>query len=79
MTQASPQGVPNLVNDTVDVSSDRSLPLPETLSLPSTHSISQTSKPPFITSFPTNLDERYGEHSTNNIPLRFVAFTPLFG
>ena len=79
MTQVSPQGVPNLINETADVSSDRSLSLPETLSLPSTPSISQTSIPPLITSFPTNLDESYREHSTNNIPLRFVALTPLFG
>ena len=39
ITQAFTQGKPNLVNDPIDVSSDTSLSLPETLSLPSTPSL----------------------------------------
>ena len=42
MTHAFPQGEPNLVNDPIDVSSDTSLSLPETLSLLSTPSITQS-------------------------------------
>ena len=41
-TQSYPQGEPNLVNDPIDTSSDTTLSsLPDTLSLPSTTSISQ--------------------------------------
>ena len=83
MTQAFTRGEPNLVNDPIDISSDRSLSLPETLSLLSTPSISQTSTTSFPPNFPTILDNRYKEHLTNNIPLRldwntFVAPPPLF-
>ena len=59
--------------------------LPETLSLPSTHSTkSQTPTTTFPLNFPTNLDDRSREHLTNNIPLRldwntFVAPPYLFG
>ena len=58
--------------------------LPETLSLPSTPSITQISQTPFPTNFPTNLDARYRENSTNKIHLRldwntFVAPPPFFG
>ena len=83
MTQAFTQGEPNLVNDPIDISSDTSLSLPETLSLPSTPStISQTSNYPL--NFPTNLEDRYRDFLTNNIPQRldwntFVAPPPLFG
>ena len=70
MTQAFTQGEPNLVKDPIETSSDTSLSLPETLSLPSTPSISQTQTTPFPPNFPTNLDNRYKEHLTNNLPLR---------
>ena len=72
------------MNDPVDVSSDTSLSLPETLSLPSTTSFTQISQTHFPPNFPTNLDARYRENSTNNIQLRldcntFVASPPFFG
>ena len=85
MTRAFTQGEPNLVNDPIDISSDTSLTLQETLSLPSTPStISQTRTVTFPLTFPPNLDDRYRELLTNNKPLRldwntFVALTPLFG
>ena len=66
------------------ISSDTTLSsLPETLSLPSTPSLSQISPTFFLLNFPNNLDARYREQSTN-IPLRlgwntFVAHPPLFG
>ena len=84
MTQAFTQGESNLVNDPIDISSDTSLSLPETLSLPSTPStLSQTPNTTFKLNFPSNLDDRYREHLTNNIPLRldwnlFVAHPTLF-
>ena len=58
--------------------------MPETLSLPSTPSLSQISRSTFSLSFPTNLDSRYQEQSSHNIPQRldwntFVAPPPLFG
>ena len=69
MTQAFNQGEPKLVNDPIEILIDTSLSLRQTLSLPSTPSISQktTSFPP---NFPTSLDDRYKEHLTINIPLR---------
>ena len=72
------------MNDTIDVSSDTFLALPETRSLPSTPSLSQISQTGFPPNFPTNIDARYREHSTNNIPLRlewntFVVPPPIFG
>ena len=72
------------MNDPIDVSSDTSLSLPEFLSLPSTPSLTPISQTPFPSNFPTNLDARYRENSTNNIQLRldwntFVAPLPLFG
>ena len=70
MTQAFTQSEPNLVNDPIDVSSDPILSLPETLSLPSTPSITQISQTPFPPKFPTNLDARYRKNSTINIHLR---------
>ena len=84
MTQAFTEGEPNLVNYPIDVSSDTTLSLPETLSLPSTPSITQIPQTPFPTNFPTNLDPRYRENSTNNVNLRlywntFVSTHPLFG
>ena len=85
MTQAFTQGEPNLVNDPKNVSSDTSLSLSETLSLPSTPSLTQFSQTPFSPSVPTNRDARYRENSTNNSHLQldwntFVATpTPLFG
>ena len=85
-THSFTQGEPNLVNDPIDISTDTttSSSLPETLSLPSTPSISQISPPPFNLNFPNNLDARYREQSTTNIPLRldwntFTAPPPLFG
>ena len=80
-----PHGEPNLVNNPVDVSFDTTLStLPETLSPPSTPSLSQISPATFPLNFPTNLDSRYQEQSSHNIPLRldwntFVAPPPLFG
>ena len=84
MTQASNQGEPDFANDPINISSDTPLSLAETLSLTSTPPISQTPTTPFPPNFPTNLDDRYKEHLTKNIPLRldwntFVAPTPLFG
>ena len=74
-----------MVNNPVDVSFDTTLStLPETLSLPSTPSLSQISPSTFPLNFPTNLDSRYQEQSSHNIPLRldwntFVAPPPLSG
>ena len=79
------QGEPNLVNDRIDISRDTTLSsLPETLSLPSTPSLSQISPMLFPLNFPNNLDARYREQSSTNIPLRldwntFVAPPSLFG
>ena len=58
--------------------------LPETLSLPSTPSLSQISPTLFPLNFPNNLDAKYREQSSSNTPLRldwntFVALPPLFG
>ena len=82
MTQAFTQGEPNLVNEAVEISSEISLSLPKTLSLPSSPSISQISTTSFPPNFSTNLDDRYTEHLTNNTSLRldlntFVAPPPL--
>ena len=84
MREAFTQGEPNLVNDPIDVSSDISLSLRKTLSLPSTPSLGQIATSPFPPYFPTNLDARYRDNSTNYIPLRldwntFVAPPSLFG
>ena len=74
-----------MVNNPVDVSFVTTLStLPETLSPPSTPSLSQISPPTFPLNFPTNLDSRYQEQSSHKIPLRldwntFVAPPPLFG
>ena len=71
MTQAFTQGEHNLVIDPIEISSDTSLSLPETLSLPSTPStINQNPTTTFPLNFSTNLDDRYRELLTNNIPLR---------
>ena len=83
-TQPYLQGEPNLVNDPIDTSSDTTLSsLPDTLSIPSTPSISEIIPSFFPLNSPNNLDARYREQSTN-IPLRldwntFVAPPPLFG
>ena len=84
MTQAFTQGELNLVNDSIEISPDTSLSLPETLSLPSTPSLTQISQTPIPPNFPTNLDVRYRENSTNIIQLlidwnKFEAHPPLFG
>ena len=85
MTNKYPHGEPNLVSNPVDVSFDTTLStLPETLSLPSTPSLSKISPSIFQINFLTNLDSRYQEQSSQNIPLRldwntFVAPPPLFG
>ena len=68
MTQAFTQGEPNLVNEPIDISSETSFSLPETLSLPSTPSISQISTTSFPPNFPTNLDDRYKEHLSKITP-----------
>ena len=68
MTQAFTQG--NLINEPIYISSETSLSLPETLSFPSTPSISQISTTSFPPKLPTNLDDRYKKHLTNYIPLR---------
>ena len=83
--QSYTQGEPNLVNDPIDIFTDTTLSsLPETLSLPSTPTLSQISPTLFPLNFPNNLDARYREQSSTNIPLRldwntFVAPPPLFG
>ena len=85
VTHTYTQCEPNPVNDPIDVSSDTTpSTLPERLFLPSTPSLSQISPTLFPLNFPTNLDSRYQEQSSNNIPLRldwntFVAPPPLFG
>ena len=72
------------MNEPIDISLDTTLSsLPETLSLPSTPSLSQISPTLFPLNFPTNLDARYQEQSSTNTPLRlvwnsFVAPPPLF-
>ena len=84
-THSYTQGEPNIVNEPIDISSDTTLSsLPETLSLPSTPSMSQISPTLFPLNFSNNLDARYREQSSSNIPLRldwntFVAPSPLFG
>ena len=85
-THSFTQCEPNLINDPIDISTDTttSSSLPETLSLPSTPSISQISPTPFPLNFPNNLDASYREQSSTNIPLRldwntFTAPPPLFG
>ena len=73
------------MNEPTDISSDTTLSsLPETLSLPSTPSISQISPTLFPFNFPTNLDTRYQKQSSTNTPLRldwntFVEPPQLFG
>ena len=47
VTHVFHHGEPNLENDPIDVSSDTSLSLPETLSLPSTPSLTPISQTPF--------------------------------
>ena len=84
-TQTYTQGEPNLVKDPIDVSSDTILSkMPETLSLPSTPSLSQLSPTHFSLNFSVHPDSRYQEQPSNNIPLRlewntFAAPPPLFG
>ena len=73
------------MNNSIDDSFDTTLStLPETLSLPSTPSLSQISPSIFALIYPTNLDSRYQEQSSHYIPLRldwntFVAPPPLLG
>ena len=69
-THSYTKGEPNLVNDPIDISTDKTLSsLTETLSLPSTPSLSQISPTLFTLNFPNNLDARYREQSSTNIPL----------
>ena len=83
-THSYTQGEPNITNEPIDIFSDTTLSsIPETLSLPSTLSISQISQTLLPLNFPSNLDARYREQSSSNIPLRldwnnFVAPPPLF-
>ena len=61
-THSYTQGEPNIVNEPIDIFSDTTLSsLPETLSLPSTPSISQVSPTLFPLNFPNNLDARCRE------------------
>ena len=82
--QSYPQGEVNLVNDPMDTSSETTFSsLPETLSLPSTPSLSQISPSIFPLNISHDIEARYSEQSTN-IPLRldwntFVAPPPLIG
>ena len=70
-TNTYTEGEPNLFNDPIDVSFVTTLStLPETTSLPSTPSLSQISSTSFPVNFPTNLNVRYQEQSSNNTPLR---------
>ena len=84
-THSDTQGEPNIVNEPIDISTDTTpSSLPETLSLPSTLSLSQISQTFSPLSFPNNLYARYREQSSSNNPLRldwntFVAPPPLFG
>ena len=67
----STQGEPNLVSDPIEVSSDTTLStITETLSLPSTPSLSHISPLLLPLNFPTHLDSRYQEKSSNKTPLR---------
>ena len=84
-THSYAQGEPNIVNEPIDISTDTTpSSLPETISLPSTPSLSQISPTLFPLNFSNNLDARYREQSSSNTPLRldwntFVAPPPLFG
>ena len=84
MTQAFSQNELNLVNEPIDISSVISLSLPETLSLPSTPSVTcQTPTTTFPLNFLYNLDDRYRELLKTTKPLRlnwntFVAPPRLF-
>ena len=69
-THSYTQGEPNIVNEPINISSDTTLSsLPETLSLPSTPSLSQVSPTLFPLNFPNNLDARYREQSSFTIRL----------
>ena len=71
MTQTFSQGKSHLVNDPIDNSSDISLSLPETLSLPSAPSVTgQKPTSTFPRNFPKNLDDRYRELQDTSKPLR---------
>ena len=64
------QGEPKLVNYQLNISSDTSLSLPETISLPSTPStISQIPTTPLPLNVGSNLDDRYRQLLSNSIPL----------
>ena len=79
MTQAFTQGEPNLINDPIGISSDTSLLLPDTLSLASTPStISQIPTTTFPLNFPTNLDDRYREIFSSNIPFQIFSSNVFF-
>ena len=79
MINKYPHGEPNLGNNPVGVSFDTTLS-----TLPETPSLSQISPSTFPLNFPTNLDSRYQEQSSQNIPLRLdwntiLAPPPSFG
>ena len=70
-THSYTQEEPNIVNEPIDISTDTTpSSLPETLSLPSTPSLSQISTTLFPLNFPNNLDAKYREQSSSNTPLR---------
>ena len=70
-THSSTQEEPNIVNEPIDISTDTTpSSLSETLSLPSTPSLSQISTTLFPLNFPNNLDAKYREQSSSNTPLR---------
>ena len=74
MTQTFSHGEPNLVNDPIDNTSDTSLSLPETLSLPSIPSVTvQTPSTTSPTNIPSHLDDRYRELKGINTHLRLVG------
>ena len=84
-TNSYTQGELNIINEPIDISTDTTpSSLPETLSLPSTPSLSHISPTLFPLNFPKNLDARYREQSSSNTPLRldwntFVTPPRLFG
>ena len=71
MTQTLFQEEPNLVNDPLDISSVTSRSLPETLSPPSTPSVTgQKTSTSYPTSFLSQLDDKYHDLQGTNTPLR---------
>ena len=75
MTQNFLHGEPNPVDDPLETSSDTSIPLPETLSLPSTPSVTdQTPSATFPDNFPSHIDEKKLEIQGTNTILRLKKY-----